>query len=382
MLLLLHEAHCGVEKSKARARQVIFWPNINDIEKMISTCMVCERYRPQTIKEPLISHTIPHLPYEKIGADICDYGGKSYLVVGCYLTKWMDVVQLRNKSSEEVINKLKPMFPTHGIPKIMICDNVPFSSWEMKKFSKEWCFEIITSSPRYPKSNGFAEKLVGIAKSLLRKAGPEKLYEALLEYRCTPISGMSVSPSQMLLSRKLRTKLPITQTELQPVVHKHFREGLIKKRARTKLYHDKQAHVRPEFISGEKVMVRVGTQWEPAVIVKKHSTPRSYLVKNKNGRIVRRNKCHIRKTNIQTSKELNPDYHDLGDEWNICGNNTQDNGLYHSNNNPVNLNRNTSHTTSQNGYLYNNNSASSNPVYITRRGRNVNRPSRYDDYLL
>ncbi|GBO00872.1 hypothetical protein AVEN_226932-1 [Araneus ventricosus] len=47
MLLLLHEAHCGVEKSKARARQVIFWPNNNDdIEKMISTCMVCERYRP------------------------------------------------------------------------------------------------------------------------------------------------------------------------------------------------------------------------------------------------------------------------------------------------------------------------------------------------
>ncbi|GBO41607.1 Transposon Ty3-G Gag-Pol polyprotein [Araneus ventricosus] len=33
MLLLLHEAHCGVEKSKARARQVIFWPNINVILK-------------------------------------------------------------------------------------------------------------------------------------------------------------------------------------------------------------------------------------------------------------------------------------------------------------------------------------------------------------
>ncbi|GBN98603.1 hypothetical protein AVEN_200024-1 [Araneus ventricosus] len=152
--------------------------------------------------------------------------------------------------------------------------------------------------------------------------------------------------------------------------------------ARTKLYYDKQAHVRPEFISEEKVMVRVGTQWEPAVIIKKHSTPRSYLVKNKNGRIVRRNKCHIRKTNIQTNKELNPDYHDLGDERSICGNNTQDNGLYHSNNNAVNLNHNTSHTTYQNGYLHNNNSASSNPVYITRRSRNVNRPSRYDDYLL
>ncbi|GBL95566.1 hypothetical protein AVEN_54162-1 [Araneus ventricosus] len=85
---------------------------------------------------------------------------------------------------------------------------------------------------------------------------------------------------------------------------------------------------------------------------------------------------------IQTNKELYPDYHDLGDERSTCDKNTQDNVLHHSNNNAVNLNHNTSHTTFQKGYLHNNNSASSNPVYITRRGRNVNRPSRYDDYLL
>ncbi|GBN08633.1 hypothetical protein AVEN_20913-1 [Araneus ventricosus] len=54
MLLLLHEAHCGVEKSKARAREVIFWPNINDdIEKTISTCMVCERLGPKQLKNLL-----------------------------------------------------------------------------------------------------------------------------------------------------------------------------------------------------------------------------------------------------------------------------------------------------------------------------------------
>lgn len=68
----------------------------------------------------------------------------------------------------------------------------------MKFFSKESCFEIITSSPRYPKSSRFAEKLVGIITSLLRNAGTEKLYEALLEYRRTSISSMNFSPSEML----------------------------------------------------------------------------------------------------------------------------------------------------------------------------------------
>lgn len=70
MLLLLHEAHCGIEKSKARARQVMFWPRINDdIENMISKCVICDMYRPQTIREPLIPHKIPSLPYEKVGVD-------------------------------------------------------------------------------------------------------------------------------------------------------------------------------------------------------------------------------------------------------------------------------------------------------------------------
>ncbi|XP_035234277.1 uncharacterized protein K02A2.6-like, partial [Stegodyphus dumicola] len=125
-------------------------------------------FRPQTVKEPLVSHEIPSLPCEKVGADICD--------------------------------------------------------WKMKSFARDWGFEIITSSPRYPKSNGFAERLVGIAKSLFRKAGLEKLNEALLEYRNTPISGINLSPSQMLLSRNLRTRLPITQTELKPTVKDQYRE--------------------------------------------------------------------------------------------------------------------------------------------------------------
>lgn len=363
MLLLLHEAHCGIEKSKARARQVMFWPGINeDIENWISKCIVCDRYRTQTIKEPLICHKIPRLPFEKIGVDICEYGGKSYLVMGCYLTKWLDIEPLANKDAAEVISKLKPIFSTHGIPKTMICDNVPFNSWAMKQFEREWGFEIVTSSPRYPKSNGFAEKMVGIAKGILRKAGAEKLYEALLEYRCTPIVGINLSPSQMLMSRNLRTKLPITQVELQSKIQKSFKKKLLAKQLRTKFYYDRQAKERPEFRAGEKVMLRVRDHWEPATIEKKHSTPRSYWVKTKNNRIIRRNKSHLRKTKTQQYSVIS----DYGDDF--CSSTVQ-NG---SSENTVESDPH--HPLSNDNMTVN--------YYRTRSGRNIHPPSRYNDYIM
>ena len=42
---------------------------------------------------------------------------------------------------------------------------MPFGSKELYQFSREWEFEIITSSPEYPKSNGLAEKGVQVIKN-------------------------------------------------------------------------------------------------------------------------------------------------------------------------------------------------------------------------
>lgn len=62
-----------------------------------------------------------------------------------------------------------------------------------------------------------AEKAIGIAKSILKKAEEEgaSAKAALLEYRNLPISGMNVSPAELLMSRKLRTMIPITKSQLK-----------------------------------------------------------------------------------------------------------------------------------------------------------------------
>ncbi|KAK9687847.1 Integrase zinc binding domain [Popillia japonica] len=45
MLTKIHVAYQGIEKIKARARQVFYWPGINsEIENMIKSCRLCEKF--------------------------------------------------------------------------------------------------------------------------------------------------------------------------------------------------------------------------------------------------------------------------------------------------------------------------------------------------
>ena len=68
---------------------------------------------------------------------------------------------------------------------------MPFHSKEFYHFSKEWNFTLVTSSPRYPQSNGMAERNVQTIKNLFKKAkdaGNDE-YLTMLEFRNSPITG-------------------------------------------------------------------------------------------------------------------------------------------------------------------------------------------------
>lgn len=167
MLNLLHEAHFGIEKTKARARQMVYWSRINnDIENLISKCIVCERFKSSNVKEPLIPHKIPILPFNKIGTDICDFNGQSFLIIQDYFSKWLEIIPIKNKNATTLIKKFKVVFATHGIPKTIISDNMSYNPVQFKDFAKQWNFQIVTSSPHYPRSNGQAERAVETAKKI------------------------------------------------------------------------------------------------------------------------------------------------------------------------------------------------------------------------
>lgn len=299
ILSKLHESHFGVEKTKSRARQVVYWPGMShEIENLILNCSICAKYRANNIKEPLIPHEIPTMPFIKVACDLLDFENESYLVLSDYLSKWIELVKIKNKTACEVISKLKVIFATHGIPKQVVADNMPFNSVECKRFCNEWNFEFVYSSPMYPRSNGQAERAVQVCKNMLKKCkdSGKDLENALLEYRNMPIYNLNVSPSQILFSRMTRTKLPVSDKLLEPKVHLNVQKKLIELQGKSKLYYDRNTRVRQPFSPNEKVMLKNEKVWEPATVVAKHDLPRSYLVQTKRGNVVRRNSFFLRKS--------------------------------------------------------------------------------------
>ncbi|KAK3910176.1 hypothetical protein KUF71_004050 [Frankliniella fusca] len=185
VLTKLHSVHLGIEKTKARARQSVYWPGMSkDITILTKKCRTCERHSAKNRHEPLIPHDIPSLRFQKIGIDILELNSKCYLVVEDYLSKWLEIQPLTSKSSKAVIDQLRSIFSTHGVPEIIFGDNNPLNSQECHDFATSLGSKIITSSPEYPGSNGLAEKGVHIAKQLLKKCSDEQTHylDALREY--------------------------------------------------------------------------------------------------------------------------------------------------------------------------------------------------------
>ena len=71
---------------------------------------------------------------------------------------------------------MKESFGRFGIPDLLFSDNGPcYSSSEFEKFAEEWDLKHVTSSPMYPRSNGFSERNVKIIKDFYSKSGDKQM---------------------------------------------------------------------------------------------------------------------------------------------------------------------------------------------------------------
>ena len=299
VLKCIHEGHMGIEKCKARARVCVYWPTMYEaIELEVKKCPVCNMYGKSNQKEPMLPYEVPNRPWEKFGADYFTFAGKDYLLVVDYFSKYPEVIRMKSKTAEATVKKLTQIFSRHGIPNTLVADNMPFNSKAFRRFAKEWDFSIVTSSPNYPQSNGLIERNVQTMKNLLKKAKEAMKDEqlALLEFRNTPISGLQESPAQLLMSRRLRSTLPMTSTMLQPHVSINVKKKLKHKQTTQKRYYDKKAKNLPPVKPNDTVRYQGKQTWEPAVVLNCHSAPRSYNIKTAKGRVLRRNRRHLKKT--------------------------------------------------------------------------------------
>uniref|UniRef100_A0A0A9WHB1 RNA-directed DNA polymerase n=1 Tax=Lygus hesperus TaxID=30085 RepID=A0A0A9WHB1_LYGHE len=299
ILKKVHTSHMSAEKAKSLIRGVLFWPQMStDIENFVQNCTACIKYKPNQANEPLIPHEIPNLPWQKLSADFFEFDSKSYLVLMDYFSKYIELVQMNSINAASTITTLKSIFGRHGIPLQLFTDNGP--PWDSKlfqEFCKNWDIEHKTSSPNYARSNGQAESGVKIAKNILKKCreGKDDLFLALLHYRNTP-KGKIGSPAQILMSRRLRCVIPVSELLLQPkVLSPSIQKNLIiEQQKRYKCHHDKKSRPLKSLQVGEKVYFKRNPKlhWEEAIVQKTAGT-RSYIVQDSNGRTYRRNRVHI-----------------------------------------------------------------------------------------
>ena len=300
MLRLIHGSHLGVDKCKRRARDVLYWPGMAaQIEDTVSNCSTCAMYQRNNPKQPLLPHPAPSRPWERVGADLCELGGKHYLILVDYYSNFIEVDHLKETTSLQVIERLKPHFARHGIPDILITDNGPqFSSDTFHKFSADYQFQHHTSSPHYPRSNGKAEKSVQTVKNLLRKAQAENsdFHLALLDFRNSPTTDDVGSPAQRLMGRRTKTLLPTAEKLLLPktipptiVKSEHLRQQETQKH-----FYDKTSKPLSPLKPGDRVRYRSGKLWLPAVIVEISEHPRSYTIQTPQGQTYRRNRVHLK----------------------------------------------------------------------------------------
>ena len=307
MLDKIHAGHMGVEKCIHRARDVLFWPKMaREITNMVLNCTVCLEHRNANCKEPMEPHDIPKYPWQVVATDLFHFDNNDYVVVVDYYSTYFDVFKLNSTKSVHVINKLKGTFSRFGIPETVVSDNGPqFSCQEFTDFSKKWDFKHITSSPHYPKSNGLAEKTVQIVKRIKKKCKVDSSDPnlALLEYHTTPLNS-GFSPSQLLMSRKLRSILPSTVEEFLPRSPNYdvVQDKLCTKQVYQKKYYDVGSKSLKLLETGDSVRIRQGDGlWKPAVVSSKYPAKRSYVVETPNGGIYRRNRRDLIKTNDKVS---------------------------------------------------------------------------------
>ena len=158
----------------------------------------------------------------------------------------------------------------------------------------------------------------------------------------------------------------IANNKFSPKIIKNFKKKLELKRDKSKSYYDMQARERTNFSEGDSVLIWVSNNWEPAQIIKKYKTPRSYLVKTARGTILRQNSFHLRHRKNSFQNHMYDDF--VTETANADSRETRDVVDAELNNGQRHIRR--------------TGNAPQNNVYITRSGRPVKPPSRFRDFVM
>ena len=233
---------------------------------------------------------LPKYPWQVVGTDLFKLNKRNYLLVVDYFSRYPEVIQVTSTTSPTIISALKSVFSRHGIPEIVRSDNGPqYSSTEFLSFASSYGFQHCTSSPRFPQSNGQAERSVQTVKNLLKKS--HDLYTSLLSYRATPLSWCDRSPAELSMGRRLRTSVPQTDKILIPQwpYLEDFKAKDKEYKEKQKENFDSRHRVKdlPSIPNDTEVWITTESEPQSGKVISPADRPRSYIVETPSGQVER-----------------------------------------------------------------------------------------------
>ena len=190
-----------------------------------------------------------------------------FLIVADVFSKYIIVRKLSNSTPTAMCIELSMIVTELSLPHIIKNDNGPcYSFKEFQQFLQWHSILHQTSSPNHPRSNGFIERMVGVTKKLMDKAGKEgkPWISWLFDYRITSQSGSIASPLQLMTQhRPMEKNLPQLLSALgAPEMHKTHQE-LIRRQG------NKAEKEYQELLPGTPVWVqhKQNATWEPTIVV-------------------------------------------------------------------------------------------------------------------
>ena len=196
-----------------------------------------------------------------MASDLYEFKGASYILVVDYFSRFIETQKLSSTTSSSIISALKSILACHGIPDTLVTDNGPqYFSSEFQLFAEAYNFSRVTSSPYYPRGNREAERAVRTLKNLLKDA--KDPYLALMSYRATPLPWCNLSPTQLLMGRRIRRMVPEANGVLIPSWSNltEFRKVDEQYKKKQKSQYDKRHRTRelPEFDDNTEVFIADG----------------------------------------------------------------------------------------------------------------------------
>ena len=232
ILHLLHAAHQGVDRMKARASDTVFWPGMTgDISRVRWECMDCHKIAKSNPQAPPAQPAEPQFPFQMLSADYFHYGGKNYLVIVDRYSHWPLVYKAENGASG-LVGILREVFSTYGVAEEVASDGgKEFTANETQEFFKNWSVHHRLSSVAFPHSNCRAELAVKQVKRIITSnispsgsLDVDSFHKGILSYRNTIDPITKFSPALAVFGRQVRDGLPVLPGKYNP--HNTWKELL------------------------------------------------------------------------------------------------------------------------------------------------------------